>query len=165
MRPTPSAGRIVQVDYLASLGVIVPVVLWGLALIGASVALMVAALLQGEGVDPRWLRRVVTIGFLGHWVFLPYVRAWQATVRPWRQCGGRLGLQGVATEEGITSNASPAGELDLWSCYLKADVSEDLVSLVAADGMVTILPREFFASDFDWQSFCQMVEFKVVSPS
>lgn len=32
MKPTPSLLRIIQVDYLASLGVIAPVVIWGMAL-------------------------------------------------------------------------------------------------------------------------------------
>lgn len=34
MKQTPSILRIVQVDYLASLGVILPLAFWGLALVG-----------------------------------------------------------------------------------------------------------------------------------
>lgn len=33
MRPLPSPLRIIRVDYVASLGVIIPVVLWGMALL------------------------------------------------------------------------------------------------------------------------------------
>jgi len=130
-----------------------------------AVAIVLISILQGETPGTsRIVRMAFSATLLALWAALPYWRAWRATIAPWRAAGGHLSLKGTITNEGIRSNASEGGNVDKWESFLAARIREDMVVLIGSDGLATILPRTFFASDFDWQAFRHMVEFKVVAP-
>lgn len=132
-----------------------------LIVVGAFIAIAVA----GEEIP---LSRLIRTGFtallLLYWAISPFIGAWLAASRQWRKARGKLSLQGAVTDQGIVSNAPAPEAVDKWESFLKAYVRDDLVVLVGADGMATILPRAFFADDNAWAGFCQMVDFKVVRP-
>lgn len=132
--------------------------------LGAFVLFFVSYL-RGEVPDTaRVIRTVLSATLLGLWGAVPYWRAWRASIAPWRTTGSRLSLKGTITEEGISSNASGSDGVDKWESFLGAYIRDDMVVLLGSDGLATILPRTFFASDFEWQAFRHMVEFKVVPP-
>jgi len=63
-----------------------------------------------------------------------------------------------------SSNASASGLVDKWDGFLRALVRDDMVVLIGSDGLATILPRTFFATEEHWQQFRQLVRFNVVAP-
>jgi hypothetical protein len=75
-----------------------------------------------------------------------------------------VSLTGSISGEGIVSDAPPAGAVEKWESFLRAYEREDMVVLVSANGLATILPRDFFATEDDWPAFLQFVEFNVVTP-
>jgi len=138
--------------------------LLGLGLILFLVGVIVYNAYQGEQVSwTRLARPVVSMLLLGAWVSPPYVRAWRTAAQAWRGTG-QLGLSGVVTDQGIVSNASSSGQVDRWDRVLRAIVRDDIVVLVEANGMATILPRTFFPSEDHWQRFRQLVQLSVVPP-
>jgi len=138
--------------------------LLALVLVLAGAGLIVATLVQGEANVSRLVRLAVGIAFLGYWVLQLYVRAWREAARPWRGSAAQPSLKGVISGEGILSNASVTGVPETWDTFLRARVRDDLVVLLGADGLATVLPREFFATEDDWQGFRVMVDFNVVRP-
>ena len=137
----------------------------GLGIILFFVGFIAYTLYQGEEVNwARLARPAVSVVLLGAWVSTPYVRAWRAAAEPWRGSSGHPGLKGVVTNEGIISNAPAAGSLDKWDKFLRALVRDDMVVLVGSDGLATLLPRTFFATEEGWQQFRQLVQFNVVPP-
>jgi hypothetical protein len=139
--------------------------LLGLAVILLFVGFIAYNLFQGEAVNwGRLARSAVSVLLLGAWVSTPYVRAWRAAAEPWRGTDRHPSLKGVITNEGIISNASASGAVDKWDRCLRAFVRDDMVVLVGSDGLATLLPRTFFATEDDWQQFRQLVQFNVIPP-
>lgn len=135
--------------------------LTALGVIGATIVVAV----NGEGIPAaRLIRTGITALFLLYWAVSPFVASWWAAFRQWRKAGGHLSLRGAATDAGIISNALASEAVDKWENFLRAHVRADLVVLVGADGLATILPHTFFADEGAWTSFCQMVDFKVAPP-
>ncbi len=129
------------------------------------VIVLLISVLQGEAAGaPRLIRTALSVTVLVLWAATPYWRAWRAAVAPWRAAKSPLSLRGTITNEGIRSNASAGGDVDRWESFLAARTREDMVVLIGSDGLATILPRTFFAGEFDWQAFRHMVEFKIVTP-
>ncbi len=129
------------------------------------VIVLLISVLQGEAPDSsRIIRTIFSVALLVLWAAVPYWRAWRAAVAPWRAAKGPLSLMGTITNEGVRSNASGSGSVDKWDSFLAARMREDMVVLIGSDGLATVLPRTFFASEFDWNAFRHLVEFKVVTP-
>lgn len=119
---------------------------------------------EGHLETPRLLRGFLTGAILVYWVGQPYFRAWRMANRPWQIKNNKPTLQGVVTDKGVTFNANGAWSHEDWSAYLRAFVREETVVLISNNGLLTILPRDFFANEGDWISFKQFVEFNVVAP-
>lgn len=134
------------------------------ALILADVGALIASLLQGETSGLRLLRSGVSAAILAFWVCMPYLRASREETRSWRASAGHLSLAGVVTSEGILSNASAGGDIEKWDAFVRVHMRDDMVVLVGEDGLATILPRDFFATEDDWQTFRQLVTLNVVEP-
>ena len=131
-----------------------------------AIALFIAGYVQGEPFSTtRILRAGISAVVLLSWAGLPYVRAWLAIREPWRSGRPRPSLQGTVTNEGIASDATAPGVVETWDSFNIAHVRDDLIVLGGSDGLATILPRDFFASENDWQAFRQLVQFRVVKPT
>jgi hypothetical protein len=137
----------------------------GLILSLMAIGFFAVAIVRGEATAPRLLRAAASLGIFVYWALPPYIRAWQAARRPFRGPAAGPSLRGVISGEGISSNASSPPEIDKWDSFLRAHVREDLVVLLGSDGLATILPRSFFATEDDWNAFREFVEFNVVVPS
>ena len=138
--------------------------LLALAIALAGIGLIVSTLVQGEAPVSRIVRLALAIPVLAYWAVTPYVRAWREAGRPWREFGSVPNLQGSVSGEGVLSNASASGETEKWDTFLRVRVHDDMVVLLGASGLATILPREFFATEDDWQGFRVLVDFNVVRP-
>lgn len=135
-----------------------------LALVVLGVVLIVSSVVQGNVNGSRVVRLAISMVFLAGWAALPYFRAWRAQTAPWRRPEGPPRLRGVVTSDGILHDPEAGGTLDTWDTLVRADVRDDLVVLIGADRLATVLPRSFFSSEQDWQSFRQMVDMNVVAP-
>lgn len=133
------------------------IVLAGIAVIGVSLA-------DGEMNKLKLLRLAISVGILAYWAAAPYVRAWRVAALPWRRTAGAPRLQGFVTDDGILWNGSGA-TVTGWDTFLRARMSDDMVVLISVNGAATVLPREFFAGEDDWQSVRQLVAFNVTAPS
>ena len=130
----------------------------------AGIAFIGVSFFQGETSELRLLRATISIVILTYWISFPYLRAWRAGTRSWRAAAGRLSLKGFANSEGIVCNASATRAVEEWDTFVRAHVREDMVVLVGVNGLATVLPRDFFATEDDWQDFRQLVVFNVVEP-
>ena len=129
----------------------------------ADLIVAVIYIIQGEVGWSRIVRLVFIGVVLGWYAFAPYLFARITSNRPFRTGQGQPGLKGVAKSEGIEFAAGEA-EIVPWASYLRKHVRDDIVALVSADRQITVLPREFFADENDWQGFRQLVEFGFVEP-
>ncbi|MFZ2362574.1 MAG: hypothetical protein WA040_24750 [Anaerolineae bacterium] len=151
------AARPTGIDLLARLV--------GVGIVLVVLGIVAASFILGEEMSAsRILRFALSIGLLAIWIASPYVRAWRIAAQPWRTAGNAPGLAGTVNSEGILTNASSLAGSEKWAFFLRAIVRDDVVVLLSPGGQATILPREFFANDGEWRSFCQLVEFNVKPP-
>lgn len=137
----------------------------GLIALAALAAAVVSAISGAELGIPRLLRTGFVALFLLFWAVSPFIQNWRLATNQWRRSGGRISLKGTITSEGIVSNALGPDVLEKWDSFMRAHARPEIVVLLGADGLATILPRAFFATEADWTSFQQMVSFNVVTPS
>jgi len=135
----------------------------GLAIVLAGIAVIGVSLADGEMNKLKLLRLAIGVGILAYWVAIPYVRAWRVAALPWRRPGGAPRLKGFVADDGIHWNESAAAVTG-WDAFLRARVRDDMVVLVSVNGVATVLMRDFFADEAEWQSFRQLVAFKVTEP-
>lgn len=51
-----------------------------------------------------------------------------------------------------------------WQQYSKKQIEPDMIVLLTVDGILTVLPCDFFKSDADWERVKQLADFNVVEP-
>lgn len=73
-------------------------------------------------------------------------------------------ITGTADEEGIELVSQYGQSRMPWSAYYQAKVSRNMVLLYQSTTQALFLPREFFASDSDWDRFVQIVRTSVKAP-
>lgn len=110
-------------------------------------------------------RTIFMLVVIGIWVAAPHFNAWWMANRSWRASGGAFAMEGTAGNEGLVLNRGERSVDQPWDSFVRSHLHEDLVVLVGTDRTATILPRSFFMDENDWNSFRQMVEFNVVTPS
>ncbi len=125
-----------------------------------AIGLFAGSLLQGDRTHAtRTARTALTGVFLLAWAVWPYLKLRWIAMREWKALAGQGGLQGFATNEGLVTNA--ATKLEPWASFLKAIRRDDMIVLIGSDGLATILPRRFVATESAWQDLAQWVEFNV----
>lgn len=134
-------------------------------LVIGGLAFVVYGLVTGELGLGQVARTLLLLVVIGLWIVAPYFNAWQTARRSWRDSEGVLRLGGTVSKEGIVLERDGKRVEQAWEAFVRAYLQEDLVVLVSVDRTTTILPRDFFADEGDWQGVRQMVEFNVVSPS
>jgi len=94
----------------------------------------------------------------------PYINTLTMTNRIWKQSSSYKSLKGVVTERGVSIygyNSIDTLHEIVWNRYFKLNTTSDLISLLTNDGEMTLLARDFFDSDDDWQKVIKIVEFNV----
>lgn len=127
------------------------------------ISLFAVSLWQGDRTQAtRTARTALTGAFLLVWAVWPYLRLRWIAMREWKALAGQGGLRGTATNEGVVTNAAP--KLEPWASFLKAIRRDDMIVLIGSDGLATILPRRFVATERAWQDLALWVEFNVTPP-
>ncbi len=139
----PARGRLLLFLFMVALFV------WGL---------IIFPLIHGESLDPKsYLPILLVAGFFAFVLF-----GWG----PKKQLQNKL-LQG--RYEGTVGDAglhleTPYSKADLpWDVFIRAKIGKDVVLLYssAISNQVQLFPREFFASETDWNAFVELVRQRV----
>lgn len=106
-------------------------------------------------------RRLVSVA-IGLFVLLqPWLGAtWQA-IKLWRRPSSRTPEVGRITTSGITYRYGDTEHEIAWGRFARLRQSNNLVSMLTADGTLAAFSRSFFKSETDWSSFRRLAEFKV----
>lgn len=145
------------------------------SLIRISLAVLIAvifvayfiAVLNKEGLSSFEIFRsgklLITIPILLYFLLQPYISAYQTTASLWKNPTMQKPLNGVISGQGVAyiSSSTRRREID-WSKFAKKQVTENLLVLLTADGVLCFFPRHFFKTDNDWRIVVQWVNSKVV---
>lgn len=75
-----------------------------------------------------------------------------------------LELDGSADADGIRLSSSRGSAYAAWSEFHKATISRTTVLLFHSPRLATFIPREFFATEADWDEFLRLVQTGVKKP-
>lgn len=107
-------------------------------------------LAAGSFALARFLRFLVPVAVLAFFLLVPVILTRRASRQIWAQAEQTGTVHGFLDEQGVTFGAQE-DDLVLWEQYDRGRVEADLVVLVTNTGLLTALPRAFFASEVDWQ--------------
>lgn len=108
-------------------------------------------------------RHLITIPFLIYFLVQPYISTYQTAASLWKNPTMQKPLQGTISSQGIAYISSSKERWEInWSKYAKKQVTEDLIVLLTADGVLSFFPRHFFKTDNDWLTVAQWVNARVV---
>jgi hypothetical protein len=66
-------------------------------------------------------------------------------------------IEGEATESGIRMETDHTRSELPWSVFFKRKIGKDIVVLYQSIQVVNVFPREFFATETDWEAFVDLV--------
>jgi hypothetical protein len=129
---------------------------WGLALVWSFIVL---PLTHGQSLDLTLLIPVLV--FVGLMLYLTFVWGPRKQMRTNKLAQGpRTGTIG---EEGVHIETSYSKADFPWDVFTRAKIAKDLVLLYnsAVGSAVHPFPREFFASEMDWNGFVELVHRRI----
>jgi hypothetical protein len=135
---------------------------WMLLPIAAVILLGVGVPLVKEGMAPaEWLPVLVFL-VLGTGVYMFR----RMTIRQNFESNRALDrpISGTIDEEGVELVSQYGQSRTPWPVYYQARVSKNMVLLYQSTTQALFLPREFFASDSDWDRFIEIVRTSVKAP-
>jgi hypothetical protein len=97
------------------------------------------------------LSLVLSIIILLYFIFGVRLTTYALASRLWKSESVRKQQAGTITEEGITYHPEPT--VIEWKRFSRGHALEDMQLLMTEDGLLSIFPRSFFASDEDWKTF------------
>ena len=109
-------------------------------------------------------RHLITVALLLYLLLQPYFSAYQAASKIWKMPSVQDPFGGFVTSLGITYNLSSGQKERTWDQFAKIKVTESFVALVTPDGTLSLLQRNFFQSDHDWNTVLQWASVKVAEP-
>lgn len=71
-------------------------------------------------------------------------------------------ISGIATDEALELHSEVSQGRTKWDAFVQYRMSDEVILLYQNEAAAQIMPRSFFASDGDWQSFRQLVQAKVL---
>jgi hypothetical protein len=107
-------------------------------------------LTAGSFTLARFVRFLLPVAVLAFFLSVPVILTRRASRQIWAQAEQTGTVRGWLDEEGVTFGADEADQV-LWEQYDRGRAEADLIVLVTHTGLMTALPRTFFASEADWQ--------------
>ena len=108
-------------------------------------------------------RHLITAPILLYFLLQPYISSYQLATSLWKNPTMQKPLIGAISNQGVAYISSSTGRREIdWSKFAKKQVTENLVVLLTADGVLSFFPRHFFKTDNDWRIVVQWVHSKVV---
>jgi len=107
-------------------------------------------LTAGSFTLERFLRFLLPVAVLAFFLLVPVILTRRAAQQIWAQAVQAGTLHGFMDAQGVTFGAEEDDQV-LWEQYGRGRAEADLIVLVTTGGLLTALPRAFFASEADWQ--------------
>lgn len=108
-------------------------------------------------------RHLVTMLIFAGFLLWPYISSRFTASKIWKGSSVQCMLTGRISSEGtVVLRASGAQEETPWERFAKKRISDDLIVLLTADGILFMFQRNFFKTDRDWQRVKQWVNFEVL---
>ncbi len=132
-----------------------------LFLLGAVfVVAIVHSIVQGEQVGFREGRRLLFALIVIYLSVRPYVHIWRSAQKGWQQVS-ILPISGTVDAQGILLFDEVRRK---WNDFIRLYVGKDLAVLEEPAGRLLVLPKSFFASEEDWESFLQTAKMSISEP-
>lgn len=112
----------------------------------------------------RTLRTLLSLFTAFCVLLVPYFRSWRTAAQLWRDPSIQALQSGAVTSSGIMYRSSRSQKEYKWQQYSKKQIEPDMIVLLTVDGILTVLPCDFFKSDADWERVKQLADFNVVEP-
>ena len=107
-------------------------------------------------------RHLITLPFIAYFLLQPYISSFFAASNLWKNPNMQKPLAGVISDQGIVYISLSKSRREIaWESFAKKRISEDLIVLLTADGVLSFFPRHFFKTEADWKRVKQWVDFKV----
>lgn len=131
-----------------------------IAALGAALALAVTFVFiwATEGIPESF--RLLVAALLTIFAFNPLLSAWWMTKRLFRERPLRT-IKGRVNKSGLTlfSKVAQGQQRPLpWREFRRAGYADDLIGLLAKDGTLWVLRRDFFDSENKWKQFERLVK-------
>ncbi len=107
-------------------------------------------------------RHLIIIPILLYFLLQPYLSSYQAAANIWKNPIMQKPLSGAISGQGVAYISSTGRSETDWAKFAKKRVTENLIVLLTADGVLSFFPRHFFKDDNDWRIVLQWVSSKVV---
>jgi hypothetical protein len=135
-------------------------VLWILVAISMIWVVLLAPLVHGDPItlEGTWPIALYILFFAGVIVYSLYIAprmVLQSSVLL------RSPIVGEAKEAGVHMESEHSRSEIPWEAFLKRKIGKDMVLLYQSIQLTNVFPREFFASDADWQAFVDLVRRRV----
>jgi hypothetical protein len=104
-----------------------------------------------EGVWPLLLFVLVFVGIFGYALYVAPRKVLQSSTLLQAPIVGEAKESGIRVETEHTRSEVP------WDVFLKRKIGKDIVLLYQSIQLINIFPREFFATETDWQAFVDLV--------
>ena len=96
---------------------------------------------------------LLLLAVIAYFFIQPRITSYFIASRLWRNPALQHPLSGAISSEGVAYFSSSKGRRDFaWESFVKKQLSEDMITLVSSDGVLSIFPRSFFKSDPDWNT-------------
>lgn len=107
-------------------------------------------------------RHLITLPIVAYFLLQPYISSYFAASNLWKDPTMQRPLAGAISSQGVAYISSTKKRREIaWESFAKKQMSENLIVLLTADGVLSFFPRHFFKTDNDWQRVKQWVDFKV----
>lgn len=130
---------------------VVQLIVWAMVIGLAAYFLVTTFTGQAEISPARILKVAIAIALLIYYIFRPLINPFVTANRLWNEGHFNTPIHGNIRDDGIRYEIS-GDKVDLpWKRFSRLRVSDDLISLMTTDAIVTVLPRSFFTRDADWE--------------
>lgn len=111
----------------------------------------------------RAARHFILFPFIAYYFLKPYILPYFLTNKLLKDPVIQLPVTGFISEQGITFLYLSGNRKEIvWSSFVKKETRDDIIVLLAVDGVCSYFPRHFFKTNEDWNRVKQWVDFKVM---
>jgi hypothetical protein len=107
---------------------------------------------------PRIIWHLVVALIVVYLLLLPYISAYREASRIWKYPTVRDPSSGFVTEQGITYNLASGQKTRPWVEFSKIKLTDSFIAMLTPDGTFSLLQRDFFKTDQDWQTISEFVK-------
>lgn len=107
---------------------------------------------------PRTIWHLVVALIVVYLLLLPYISAYREASRIWKYPTVQDPSSGFVTSQGITYNLPSGQKVRPWYEFSSIKLAEDFIALITPDGTFSLLQRDFFKTEQDWQTLLEFIK-------